>query len=132
MFKAFWEKVRLSLSVWLNANKTGFAWFGKQCARFGRWYASLWKKHLQAPVLKALQLHWIPTLLLVIISAVLLIYAFAWPDANPVVAYAGYFISAYTLAVVCFSMPKIFNRQKTSDRVFSVFWLWIQHGLCHI
>lgn len=42
MFRAFWEKVRPSLSVWLNANKTGFVWFGKQCARFGRWCASLW------------------------------------------------------------------------------------------
>ncbi|MBO5177964.1 MAG: hypothetical protein J6K04_08130 [Lachnospiraceae bacterium] len=119
MFKAFWEKVRPSLSVWLNANKTGciaigrgFAWFGKQCARFGRWCASLWKEHLQAPVLKALQLHWIPALLLVIVSAALLLYAFAWPDANPVIAYAGYFISAYTLAVVCFRMPKIIKGMK--------------------
>ena len=87
MFKAFWEKVRLSLSVWLNANKI---------------------------VLKAMQLHWIPALLLVIVSAALLIYAFAWPDANPVIAYAGYFISAYTLAVVCFRMPKIFKALKKS------------------
>ena len=112
MFKAFWEKVRPSLSVWVNANKTGLVWFGKQCAGFGRWCAFLWKEHLQAPVLKALQLHWIPTLLLVIISAALLIYAFALPDANPVIAYAGYFISAYTLAVVCFSMPKIIKGMK--------------------
>ena len=87
MFKAFWEKVRLSLSVWLNANKI---------------------------VLKAMQLHWIPALLLVIVSAALLIYAFACPDANPVIAYAGYFISAYTLAVVCFRMPKIFKALKKS------------------
>lgn len=119
MFKAFWEKVRLSLSVWLNANKTGciaigrgFACFGKQCARFGRWCASLWKEHLQAPVLKAMQLHWIPALLLVIVSAALLGYAFACPNANPVIAYAGYFISAYTLAVVCFRMPKIIKGMK--------------------
>ena len=121
MFKAFWEKVRLSLSVWLNANKTGciaigrgFVWFGKQCAGFGRWCASLWKEHLQAPVLKAMQLHWIPALLLVIVSAALLGYAFACPNANPVIAYAGYFISAYTLAVVCFRMPKIFKVLKKS------------------
>ena len=114
MFKAFWEKVRPSLSVWLNANKTGFVWFGKQCARFGRWCASLWEEHLQAPMLKTVQLHWIPTLLLVIVSAALLIYAFALPDAKPVIAYAGYFISAYTLTVVCFSMPKIIRVAKKS------------------
>ena len=119
MFKAFWEKVRPSLSVWVNANKTGlvfigrgFVWFGKQCARFGRRCASLWKEHLQAPVLKALQLHWIPTLLLVIASIALLIYAFAMPDANPLIAFAGYFVSAYTLAVVCVGVPKICKAMK--------------------
>jgi len=112
MFKAFWEKVRPSLSVWLNANKPGLAWFGKQCARFGRWCASLWREHLQTPVLKVLQLHWIPTLLLIIASVALLIYAFAMPDANPVIAYAGYFVSAYTLAVVCVSLPKFLKTMK--------------------
>ena len=85
MFKAFWEKVRPSLSVWVNANKK---------------------------VLKALQLHWIPTLLLIIASVALLIYAFAIKDANQVIAYAGYFVSAYTLAVVCVSLPKILKAMK--------------------
>ena len=112
MFKAFWEKVRPSLSVWWNANKTGCIWIGKICAWFGAACARLWKNHLHKPVLKALQLHWFPTLLLVIVSVALLIYAFALPDANPVIAYVGYFISAYTLAVVCVSMPKIFRTAK--------------------
>jgi len=49
MFKAFWEKVRPSLSVWVNANKTGLVWFGRQCARFGRWCASLWREHIKEP-----------------------------------------------------------------------------------
>ena len=71
-----------------------------------------WNNYLKKPMLAALQLHWIPTLLLVIASAALLIYAFALPEAKPVIAYAGYFISAYTLAVVCVSAPKIFRAMK--------------------
>ncbi len=114
MFKAFWERVRPSLSVWWNANKNGcsyiargFLWLGKQCAGFGRWCVGLWRNHLKVPVLKALQLHWILTMLLVLVLAALLIYAFAVPNANPMVSYVGYFVSAYTLAVVCVGMPKI-------------------------
>ena len=107
MFKAFWEKVRPSLSVWVNANKTGCLWIGRQCARFGKACAYMWKEHLKKPVLGALRLPWILTLFLVIASAALLIYAFAIPGANPVIAYAGYFVSAYTLAVVCAGMPNI-------------------------
>ena len=119
MFKAFWEKVRASLSVWVNANKTGltyighgFAWFGKLCATFGGWCANMWKNHLKAPVLKILQLHWSFTLLFVLVSAVLLIFAFAVPGTNPMVSYVGYFVSAYTLAVVCAGMPKILRKVK--------------------
>lgn len=112
MFKAFWEKVRPSLSVWWNANKTGCVWIGRQFARFGKACENMWKEKLRRPVLKALQLHWILTLLLVIASAALLIYAFAIPGANPVISYAGYFVSAYTLAVVCVGMPRIIREMK--------------------
>lgn len=105
MFKAFWEKVRPSMSVWWNANKTGCIWIGKACA-------GLWNNYLKKPVFTALRLHWILALLLTIVSTVLLIYAFAIPDANPVISYAGYFISAYTLTAVCVSLPKIFREMK--------------------
>ena len=104
MFRAFWEKVRPSLSVWWKANKTG-------CSSIGRGFVWL-GKHLKIPALKALQLHWILTLLLVLVSAALLIYAFAVPNANPVVSYVGYLVSAYTLAIVCVGMPKIFRKIK--------------------
>ena len=74
----------------------------------------MWNKYLKKPVLKALRLHWIPTLLLIIASAVLLVYAFAVPDANPVIVYAGYFVSAYSLVVVCVGMPKIIWKVRRS------------------
>lgn len=113
MFKAFWGKVRPFLSVWWNANKTGgraigrgFVWFGKKCA-------VLWKNYLKTPVLKALQLPWPVTLMLIVLSVALLIYAFAAPNANSIISYIGYFVSAYTLAVVCFSIPEIFKRVKS-------------------
>lgn len=50
--------------------------------------------------------------LLVLVSAVLLVYAFAYPDANAMVAYIGYFISAYTLTVVVIKMPPLFRNMK--------------------
>ena len=74
--------------------------------------AGLWNRFLKKTVVKMFRLHWIPTLLLVIASVVLLVYAFALPDANPIIAYAGYFVSAYTLAVVCVSMPKLIKSMK--------------------
>ena len=115
-FLAFWKKVRQGIRtgclVWWNANKTGCIWIGRGCVCFGKACAGLWKNYLKKPVLKVLQLHWILTLLLVIVSAALLIYAFALPSANPIIAYLGYFVSAYTLAVVCVSMPKIIKSMK--------------------
>ena len=115
-FVAFWKKVWQGICagclVWWNANKTGCIWIGKGCAWFGKGCANVWNAYLKKPMLKILRLHWIPTLLLVIASVALLVYAFALPDANPVIAYAGYFVSAYTLAVVCVSMPKIYRTAK--------------------
>lgn len=115
-FCTFWEKVWQGICggclVWWNANKTGCIWIGKVCARFGKACAGLWNNYLKNPVLKALRLHWIATLLLVIAALVLLVYAFAVPNANPVVTYAGYFVSAYALAAVCVGMPKIIREGK--------------------
>lgn len=115
-FLAFWKKIWQGICagclVWWNANKTGCLLIGRGCVRFGKVCAGIWKNYLKKPVLKMLQLHWLPTLLLVIASAVLLIYAFAIPDAKPIIAYAGYFISAYTLTVVCVSVPKVFRVMK--------------------
>ena len=111
-WKKIWQGICRGCLVWWNANKTGCLWIGRQCARFGSACATAWSKYLKKPVLAALQLHWILTFLLVIASVVLLIYAFAIPDANPVIAYAGYFVSAYTLAVVCVGTPKIIREMK--------------------
>lgn len=117
-FCEFWRKVWQGICkgclVWWNANKTGGVWIAGGCAWFGKACGSVWNNYLKKPAGKVLRLHWIPTLLLVIASAVLLIYAFAMPDANPVIAYAGYFISAYTLAVVCASLPSILLKMKQS------------------
>jgi len=110
-FCTFWNKVRQGICagclVWWKANKTG-------CIRIGKICAGLWNGYLKKPVMKALQLHWLLTLFLVIASAVLLIYAFTVPDANPVLSYVGYSVSAYTLAVVCVSTPKIIRGMKKS------------------
>lgn len=122
MCKASREKDRPFASacqVWLEANKTGCLWiwkgckwFGRQCARFGKFCAQLWQEHLKTPVLKALRLPWLLTLLLVAASVVLLFYAFAVPEANPALCYVGYGISAYTTVVVCIKVPGMVKRMK--------------------
>ena len=110
-FCEFWRRVWRGICagclVWWNANKTGGVWIGRQCARFGRACALLWQKHLKTPVLKALHLHGLLTLFLVIVTVLLLFYAFAVPGANPVVCYVGYAVSAYTLVVVCMKLPGV-------------------------
>ena len=113
-WKGVWQGICAGCLVWWNANKTGCLWIGRVCVRFGKACANVWKKYLKKPVLKVLQLHWILTLLLVIVSVILLVYAFATPDAKPTIAYAGYVVSAYTLAVVCVSLPKVIRRVKKS------------------
>ena len=108
-FIAFWKKVRQGICigclVWWNANKTGCVWIGKGCAK-------LWNNYMKNPVKKALHLSWVLTVLLVLLSVVLLIYAFAIPGANPIISYVGYFISSYALLVVCFKMPHIIRSIK--------------------
>ncbi|MBQ3604467.1 MAG: hypothetical protein IJA02_11560 [Clostridia bacterium] len=46
---------------------------------------------------------------LVPVAAALLIYAFAAPNANEVLVYASYVVSAYALTVVCTKAPAIFK-----------------------
>lgn len=55
--------------------------------------------------------------LLVNISAILLVYAFAGEDCPEAVKYISYFISAYALTVVCARMPGIFRNAK--QRIYS-------------
>ena len=52
-------------------------------------------------------------IILVPIAAAMLIYAFAFENAHPMVAYASYFLSAYTLTIVCFRTPAIIRWAKT-------------------
>lgn len=53
--------------------------------------------------------HIVIVILTVIISIVGLVYAFAYPNANRIVAYAAYFVSAYALTVVCIRVPDIYK-----------------------
>lgn len=115
-FCAFWQKVWQKICagclVWWNAHKTGGIWIGRKCAAFGKACALLWREHLKAPVMKALRLHWLLTLLLVIASVVLLLYAFCVPDANFIITYVGYALSAYTTVVVCMKVPGVCKKVK--------------------
>ena len=47
-----------------------------------------------------------------VVSAVLLIYSFAYEDAIAYVAYFAYFFSAYSLTCVCFIAPMAYKRLK--------------------
>lgn len=57
-------------------------------------------------------LHWLLTILFVILSALLLLYAFCTEAPNPIIVYFGYAFSAYTLTVVVIKCPGIFKRIK--------------------
>lgn len=52
------------------------------------------------------------TVLLVILSALLLGYAFGYEDAFEVIAYISYVLSAYTLTVVVIKMPPVIKKIK--------------------
>lgn len=52
-------------------------------------------------------------LLLILVSAVMLIYAFAEKAPIPVVQYAAYGLSAYTLTVLCIKIPAIYKKART-------------------
>lgn len=49
--------------------------------------------------------HWFIKIILVILSTILLIYSLGFKDANQVIAYISYALSAYTLVVVCIKVP---------------------------
>ena len=57
--------------------------------------------------------HWAITLLLVIVSTILLVYSLGYKEANQIVAYCSYPLSAYTLAVVVIKMPPIIKAAKS-------------------
>lgn len=50
--------------------------------------------------------------LLTLLSTALLLYAFLYQNANPIVSYISYFISAYTLTVVVIKMPPLCKKIK--------------------
>lgn len=67
-----------------------------------------WKKVLMALLFP----HKFLIFLLVNVSTVLLLYAFAGKDCPAVLAYVSYFLSAYALTVVCARMPEIIRKAK--------------------
>ncbi len=56
--------------------------------------------------------HWLVKVILVIISAVLLVYSLGYKDANQIVAYCSYPLSAYTLVVVMLKSPDLIRAIK--------------------
>ncbi len=49
---------------------------------------------------------------LVFLGTVLLLYAFLYDGANPILVYASYFLSAYALTLVCVRVPVIYRKIK--------------------
>ena len=54
------------------------------------------------------------------IAAALLIYAFAYEDANVAVAYIAYVFSAYSLTIVCMKAPIIVRKIKEINSVLRI------------
>lgn len=48
--------------------------------------------------------------LLILISAILLIYSFTFQNANDIVKYSSYLLSAYTLTISCIKVPTLFQQ----------------------
>lgn len=112
IWNTIWGKTCSVCRILWNGTKKGCFAVGRFFAAFGRWCAKLWREHLAGPAKKLFFVHWAIATVLVVISAALLIYAFLIPGANPIVTYVGYFISAYTLVVVCLKMPVVFGGAK--------------------
>ena len=112
IWNTIWGKTCSVCRILWNGMKKGCFAVGRFFAAFGRWCARLWREHLAGPAKKLFFVHWAIATVFVVISAALLVYAFLIPDANPIVAYVGYFISAYTLVVVCLKMPMVFGGAK--------------------
>ncbi len=64
-------------------------------------------------------------IILLILSAVLLIYSFAVSESDSIVSYISYALSAYTLTVWCFRIPRIVRFIKTfkEENVYARIWL---------
>ncbi|MBQ7943920.1 MAG: hypothetical protein IJ326_07655 [Lachnospiraceae bacterium] len=56
--------------------------------------------------------HWFIKLILVLVSAVLLVYSLGYQDANPIIAYSSYLLSFYTLVIVCLRVPAVIKKIK--------------------
>lgn len=72
------------------------------------WIKSNWKSILK----KKLYPHGALIIFLIILSTVSLIYSLAFKDANQIVAYVTYFVSAYTLTVAVIRTPPIIKKIK--------------------
>ena len=75
-------------------------------------WCNFWKRAWEG-CKKCLFISNIVAFLLVVLSVVLLLYAFLYPDANEIIAYISYFVSAYTLTVVVIKMPPFFKCVKS-------------------
>lgn len=64
-------------------------------------------------------------IILLILSAVLLVYSFAVSESDSIVSYISYALSAYTLTVWCFRIPRIVRFIKTfkEENVYARIWL---------
>lgn len=49
---------------------------------------------------------------LTLISVIGLVYAFGYEEAHPAIVYAAYFISAYTLTIICARVPAVYRYVK--------------------
>ena len=67
-------------------------------------------------LLKLLFPHKAVIILSVPIAAVLLIYAFAYKNANMVVSYIAYVFSAYALTIVCVKAPVLLKKMKEAKK----------------
>lgn len=68
-----------------------------------KWIKNNWKSVLK----KIFYPHDALIVILVIASTVALIYSLGFKDANPIVAYVSYFVSAYALTIFVLRMPPI-------------------------
>ncbi len=106
-WKKIWKKTVGACKIAWKATAKGcvIAW-----RTTARGCVELWNGKLKKPVLAALNLPVGMLILLVMLSAALLVYAFALPDANQVLAYVGYGVSAFTLTAVCIRVPYMVRR----------------------
>lgn len=62
--------------------------------------------------------HFLLVFLLILLSAALLVYSFAFPEARAEIQYLSYFVSAYTLTATCCKLPaiiRLINRTRNEN-----------------